>query len=280
MKYPKEGENAEENQTPKEGATKKDEANNTDDDVIPPSRLPTKTEEDKLFAKTIEIMSIAGMDNHVYKFANKLYKQKSGGPIGLALTGDIADCYLIQWDKKFIRKLKYLNINLIFYKRFKDDITIITEDLEHGSRFEDEKVIIDIEKKITDEKRSDEDITMEGIVDIAESVDNIIKFTYDVPRNHTNDKFPVLDVEVNINKNENNKIDYEFYEKPTNNKRIILEDAALPSKQKRTILTQECLRRLRNTKIELGEAIEIKHLNNFMLKMKNSGYPKSTELRS
>ena len=31
---------------------------------------------------------------------------------------------------------------------------------------------------------------------------------------------------------------------------------------------------MRNTKIELGEAIKIKHLNNFMLKMKNSGYPK------
>ena len=124
-------------------------------------------------------------------------------------------------------------------------------------------------------KKKYEEITMEVIVNIAESVDNIIKFTYDVPRNHTNDKFPVLDVEININKKENNRIDYEFYEKPTNNKRIILEVAALSSKQKRTILTQECLRRLRNTKIELGEAIKIKHLNNFMLKMKNSGYPKN-----
>ena len=92
-------------------------------------------------------MCIAGMENHEHKFANKLYKQKSGGPIGLALTGDIAEYYLIEWDKKFIRKLKYLNINLIFYKRFKDDITIITEVLEQGSRFEDGKVIIDTEKK-------------------------------------------------------------------------------------------------------------------------------------
>ena len=47
---------------------------------------------------------------------------------------------------------------------------------------------------------------------------------------------------------------------------------AIPSKQKRTILTQECLRRLRNTQVELGKDVQTKHLNNFMIKMKDSGY--------
>ena len=42
--------------------------------------------------------------------------------------------------------------------------------------------------------------------------------------------------------------------------------------QKRTILTQECLRRLRNTKIELGAEVQKLHLNRFMLKLKKSGY--------
>ena len=83
---------------------------------------------------------------------------------------------------------------------------------------------------------------------------------------------PVLDVTVNINKLESNRIDFEFYEMPTRNKRVILEDAAIPPNQKRTILTQECLRRLRNTKLELGEETRTKHLNNFMLKLKNLGY--------
>ena len=51
-------------------------------------------------------------------------------------------------------------------------------------------------------------------------------------------------------------------------------DSAINSASKRTILTQECLRRLRNTKVELGEDIRNIHLNNFMLKLKNSGYSK------
>ena len=54
--------------------------------------------------------------------------------------------------------------------------------------------------------------------------------------------------------------------------KILLLESAINSNTKRTILTQECLRRLRNTKIELGEDIRNKHLNDFMLKMKNSGY--------
>ena len=83
----------------------------------------------------IEIMALAGMENHVYKFENIIRKQKSGGPIGLSLTGDIADCYLIGWDKKFKQKLRTLGINEILYDRYKDDITIMAESLEIGSKY-------------------------------------------------------------------------------------------------------------------------------------------------
>ena len=51
-----------------------------------------------------------------------------------------------------------------------------------------------------------------------------------------------------------------------------MADSAINSASKRTILTQECLRRLRNTNVELGVEIQRKHLNNFMLKLKNSGH--------
>ena len=245
--------------------------------IITPKRVPDKIEERKMIGKVIEIMAIVGMENHVYKFGNIIRKQKSGGPIGLALTGDIADCYLIGWDKKFIQKTKSLGIDLIFYKRFKDDIFIIAEVLEKGSRLEEGNVMVDMDKKKADLNRDDEDVTMEVVVDIAESIDGMIKFTYEIPDNKSG-KLAVLDVTVNINKTESNRLDYEFFEKPTKNKRVILEDAALPSNQKRTILTQECLRRLRNTKLELGEELRVKHLNDFMLKMKNSGY--STKYRT
>ena len=46
----------------------------------------------------------------------------------------------------------------------------------------------------------------------------------------------------------------------------------MPGNIKRTVLTQECLRRLRNTKKELGVDIQNEHLNEYMSRLKKSGY--------
>ena len=100
----------------------------------------------------------------------------------------------------------------------------------------------------------------------------MIKLTVETPCNFEDGKMPVLDLKVNVNEDEMNRIDFEFFSKPTKNPRVILADSALSFSKKRTILTQECLRRLRNTKIELGPEVQRKHLSNFMLQLKNSGY--------
>ena len=134
--------------------------------------------------------------------------------------------------------------------------------------------MIDEKEKLADEKITDSKITMNVIQQNANSINPMIKLTVETPCNFANGKLPVLDVEVNINKKEENRIDFEFFEKPTKNPRVILADSALSLSKKRTILTQEGLRRLRNTKIELGTKVQEKHLNKFMLKLKNSGYRK------
>ena len=100
----------------------------------------------------------------------------------------------------------------------------------------------------------------------------MIQLTVETPCNFKDGKLPVLDVKVDINYEEGNRIDFQFFEKPTKNPRLILANSALSFSKKRTILTQECLRRLRNTKKELGFEVQKIHLDDFMLKLKNSGY--------
>ena len=100
----------------------------------------------------------------------------------------------------------------------------------------------------------------------------MIKLTVETPCNAPDGKLAVLDLKVKVNHEEQNRIDFEFFEKPTKNPRVIMADSALSFSKKRTILTQECLRRLRNTKIELGPEVQNTRLNLFMLKLKNSGY--------
>ena len=72
--------------------------------------------------------------------------------------------------------------------------------------------------------------------------------------------------------NPENEVLHKFYEKPTKNSRVILASSALSWSQKRTILTQEALRRIRNTSPSLGDQVVNNHLSDFMLKLKESGY--------
>ena len=252
---------------------KKKTKTKTKTEWLKPRRKPTELEGRKMFGKALEMMLRLCMENHLYQFENKVRIQKKGGPIGLKLTGEIADCIMLDWDKKLLEKLKKLKMIPDVYTRFKDDIEIAIESLDKGSKLtEDGRIIVDERKKEKDEERSDSKVTMDVVQQIANSVNPMIKLTVETPCNFKDGKLPVLDIKVNINQNEMNRIDFEHYEKPTKNPRVILANSALSFKKKRTILTQEGLRRLRNTKRELGPEVQTKYLNLFMLSLMKSGY--------
>ena len=212
------------------------------------------------------------MDNHVYQINNEIIVQNKGGPIGLKLTGEIFDCVMIDWDNKLLQKLEKFTMVPELYTRFKDDIEIAIESLEKGSQVLEDEIVIDDTKKAIDEGITDTKVTMGVIQNIANSINPMIQLTVDTPCNYTDGKMPVLDIKVNVNQEEDNRINFEFISNPTKNPRVILASSATSQSQKRTILTQECLRRLRNTKVELGPEVQRKHLNIFMLRLKNSGY--------
>ena len=98
----------------------------------------------------------------------------------------------------------------------------------------------------------------------------MIQFTCDVPSNHNDGMLPVLDVKAKLD--DEGEILFDFYEKSTKNRRVILASSALPWQQKLNILTNEALRRLRNTSEKLGLKVQNNHLNDFMIKLKDSGY--------
>ena len=139
----------------------------------------------------------------------------------------MADCLMIDWDKKLLAELKKYRLIPEIYTRFKDDIEVAIESLGKGSRIEGDKIIVDDNKKIVDEDKSDSKVTMEIVQTIANSINPMIKLTVETPCNFKNQKIPVLDVTVKVYEEENNRIDFEFFEKPTKNPRVILADSAL-----------------------------------------------------
>jgi hypothetical protein len=100
----------------------KNKNKNVKDNYLEPKRKPTAIEKRRLFGKALEILLVTALKNHVYQFGNEIRVQKRGGPIGLKLTGEIADCIMIEWDRILMKELKKLNIEPMVYTRFKDDI--------------------------------------------------------------------------------------------------------------------------------------------------------------
>ena len=111
---------------------------------------------------------------------------------------------------------------------------------------------------------------MKIIQKIANTLDECINVTYDVPSAHEDGNVPILDVKVKMNNN--GKIEYMFYKKPTSNKLGTLKSSAYSIKNKMTILTQECFRRLHNTSESVNEDIKQNILNEYMIDLKISGY--------
>ena len=101
-----------------------------------------------------------------------------------------------------------------------------------------EVLVFGSRKKEMDKGRSDSKVTMDIVQQIANSVNPMIKLTVETPCNFKNGKLPVLDIKVKINENEMNRIDFEHYEKPTKNPRVILASSALSFNKKRTILIE------------------------------------------
>ena len=85
----------------------------------------------------------------------------------------------------------------------------------------------------------------------------------------------MLDLKVWLNESDNHKIFYTFYEKTTKSPFVISKTSAMPISKKIECLGQEVFRRLHNVKKELHEEEKVVVLNDFMVKLKMSGYSKN-----
>ena len=103
-------------------------------------------------------------------------------------------------------------------ERYIDDVNAVTEAVPPGTEYTAGKLVVNPEKAERDSTRPEDLITMEVVRDIANDIDDMIKFTIDVPTNHSDGKMPVLDLKVWL---EDNKIRYTFYEKPMKSSKVI-----------------------------------------------------------
>ena len=172
----------------------------------------------KLIAIAMQIALTFVMRNHVYVFDEELRKQREGGAIGLELTGLLARIYMIWWDKRFLQICAQNQVIVKIYKRYVDDINILLKYIGHGYRYNGTEVVRDPEKAEVDRNRKKDEVMMELMNEIGDSIHPSIQLTTDYPSKNQDEKIPILNLKVWTEQNEEDRtnIIYEHYRKEQN----------------------------------------------------------------
>ena len=227
-----------------------------------PLRKASNEVNKKLLIKAFEVALKLVMKNHIFTFNNENFKQLSGGAIGVSIAGDVANLFMVWWDRELKTRLNEERIVLELYSRYVDDGNIAVEPPE-DLRF---RTMADTEAG-----------TMEQIKTIANSIHWSIQVKVDFPSKHENKRVPTLDTEmwleeVDVGGTRKHQILYSYYEKEMSSRYLVHKNTAIPQSSKMNILVNELLRVMRNTSLRIMQAEKDSHVQHFITKMQLSGY--------
>ena len=110
---------------------------------------------------------------------------------------------------------------------------------------------------------------------MGSSINPDIKLTGDCPSLNASKMMPALDVQLWV---EGGRVKYQHFRKSMANNMVMMKSSAQPDKTKRTSLTQEGIRILRNTSLELPWHVAAGHLSHLSSRMRASGYEEQFRL--
>ena len=219
-----------------------------------PNKQPDEYTKCVMFREATRVVLGIIMNNHVYTFDNEIRKQVRGSPIGLQLTGVLAQIFMIWWDKEFAARLKEFGIGKKLNERYVD-INVATQATPLGMRYKDGKMFVDDQLVREDTAMSADERTMMIVKEIGDDIHPSIRLDVDYPSKHQDNKIPILDMKVWVETREREHngevkrvavILHEYYgksiaSKPVVNARSVLPRTVQPRTVQRTVLTQEVL---------------------------------------
>ena len=203
----------------------------------------------------------ATLNNHVFCFENKLYRQTKGGAIGVGIAGDVASLFMVWWDRQLKKKLQDEGIKVRMYSRYVDDINIVCEAID-----------MKVEREEADET------TIKSIQKIANKIHKSIQVIVDYPSNHENRRMPVLDLEqwielIEVDGEHKYQILHTHYMKKIASQRVISKESALSMQTKISKLVSDLVRVMRNVSQLCDEKERSTHVQHYIHRMQFSGYP-------
>ena len=239
-------------------------------------RRPNKEEERRMFSLALQEAIKAAMSHHVYSLTDQTLLQNDGGPIGLKLSGSVGKVFMVSWSRRFKNSVRratraFPSFQLYFHKLYVDDHLQVAEELPPGARFVEGEVVVKEEKVEEDEEVAGDLRTALVMVDIANSVCPFTTMTLEVPSASDSGWMRVLDFQMRIGADKS--VEWKFCKKPESSKVFVLNRSAVSGRVKRTMLAQEGIRRLRNTRPDLVEGLRVELMEDFSEMMMISGYP-------
>ena len=165
---------------------------------------------------------------------------------------------MYDWGQKIKQILHISDIKCWLASSYVDDVRLILTLLKRNTKWSEEEkrfLTLEADEVITElDNISDTRHTANEIQKAMESINPDLKFVMELEEDFPNNKLPTLD--TNLWMSQDNKapqIEYEFYEKPMNSQFCILEKSAMDYQTKFSILSQDLVRRLLNTKETIAQ---------------------------
>ena len=169
-----------------------------------------------------------------------------------------------------------LRIRIRMMKRYMDDGRVILPAIKPGWRLvkegDQETLMYSRAWEEEDEEQglSGEQITKRILLETMNNIEDYLKFTAEVGEEYEEGWLPTLDMENRIT--EKNEVVYRQFEKPVSSKRTVQRTSAMGENIKHQILSQDMIRRLKNTSESLGGAAKVRAVDQYSQKLRNSGY--------
>ena len=210
-----------------------------------PRWQPTAREKRMMVVQGLGIALRKVMHNHVYVFDGVIRKQAKGGPIGLELTGNIAQVFMMWWDKEIKKRLEAIGLTPLMYQRYVDDINTVSPVPPPGFRYVNGSGHVDAACVARDLSREGDERLFTLWKTVADSIHPSIQVEVDFPSRHLEKSVPILDLRVWVEETivgGKYVVMHEYYMKDVASKAVLNARSTVPYSMKRTVLTQEALR--------------------------------------
>ena len=222
----------------------------------------------EILARVIQIMVLILMTTHSYRFGGKLYKQKTGAPIGLRASACLAKILMAEWDMVWAKTQQQFRLKVQLLYRYVDDIRVYLFPINLGWIWSKDGWTWS-----TPNDNDQSDIiehTKQQLKKSFEAVFDFLKFTTEDGNEYSDGMLPTLDFKTLTMSD--GIIKFEFFQKAMENNRVLDRTTALSKGTIFSALRQNMVRRLLNTSQSTCMNKRLLIVEKFIQLMVNSGH--------